>query len=353
MLRRLLPLLAATLVAAPAAAGDGPVSLAQQGGDGVLSPDRTTRYVALAAGDARWTLLTTTSTSSGRIGLTTQLLGSWGLPTLNGNGPGISLSADGRRLVLAETAQGAPSKFLVYDPRTMRYTNGILLNGDYTFDALSPDGSRLYLVQHTSLQDQSRYVVRAYDLEHDRLLPGRIADRTQKNWVMQGYPITRATSGDGRMVYTLYQNPGGYPFVHALDTVAGVAHCVGLPLSNDKLYDVTLAVHGSHVDVGGRYEIDTTTWRLSRPQAGFPWWTLLLLLAALPLAYALQRVAQRGKLRDVLRPVARLFHTDEVAQRRDEHRDTEVELGRVAAQILVATRSRRREDEVERPRVGV
>jgi hypothetical protein len=84
------------------------------------------------------------------------------------------------------------------------------------------------------------------------------------------------------MVYTLYQNPGGYPFVHALDTVAGVAHCVGLPLTNDKLYDLTLAVHGSRVDVGGRYEIDTTTWRLSRPHAGFPWWTLSFV--ALPLA---------------------------------------------------------------------
>jgi len=31
--------------------------------------------------------------------------------------------------------------------------------------------------------------------------------------------MTRTTSVDGRWVFTLYQNPGGYPFVHALDTV--------------------------------------------------------------------------------------------------------------------------------------
>ena len=49
---------------------------------------------------------------------------------------------------------------------------------------------------------------------------------------MDGYPLTRVTSADGRWVYTLYQNGGvgGYPFIHALDTVRGVAHCIGVPL---------------------------------------------------------------------------------------------------------------------------
>ena len=61
-------------------------------------------------------------------------------------------------------------------------------------------------------------------LRANRLLPGRIADRTQRSWVMQGSAVTRTTSEDGRWVYTLYTNPGGYPFVHALDTVRGVAH---------------------------------------------------------------------------------------------------------------------------------
>ena len=46
---------------------------------------------------------------------------------------------------------------------------------------------------------------------------------------MEGFATTRTTSGDGRWVYTLFMRPGGYPFVHALDTVRGVAHCIGLP----------------------------------------------------------------------------------------------------------------------------
>src|SRR4051812_38397701 len=102
MLRRLAVLLVAALFAAPAAAAGGPGPLAQQMGDGVLSPDGSTRYVALPVSDMQWTAVTATSTSSGRTGLVADINGSWGIPTLNGGGPGLGLSADGRRLVLAE-----------------------------------------------------------------------------------------------------------------------------------------------------------------------------------------------------------------------------------------------------------
>jgi hypothetical protein len=123
-----------------------------------------------------------------------------------------------------------------------------------------------------------------------RLLPHRIADRTQRNWVMVGYPQNRVTSEDGRYVYTLYGNPQNVPFIHALDTVRGVAHCIGLPLrSGDQSNLVlalrnggrTLAVHW----LSGRpwYTVDTRTWRLARDHGGgFPWWTLAFLALVLP-----------------------------------------------------------------------
>src|SRR6266852_7348844 len=105
----------------------------------------------------------------------------------------------------------------------------------------------LYLIQHSSTQDIQHYVVRAYDLNAHKLLPGRIADKTQKSWVMQGWAVSRVTSASGRWVYTLYANPGGYPFIHALDTVKGVAHCVGIAwASSDQgaLLDFKLTVKG-------------------------------------------------------------------------------------------------------------
>jgi hypothetical protein len=274
----------AALCAVPAAAADGPGPYALQGGDGVLSADGSLRYLAFGAGDH--TAVEAVETSSGRVRTFGDLIGSWGIPTLSYTTQGEGLSADGKTLVLGQTTYGTPSKFLVLDPRTLRLENWVVLRGSFTFDALSPDGSRLYLIQYTrsKLGDYNHYVVRGYDLNENRLLPGRIADRTQKSWVMQGFPVTRTTSADGRWVYTLYQNPGGYAFIHALDTVRGVAHCVGLPVAGNAqnaLYNVVLSLHGKRLAVhwkSGRpwYELDTVTWRVSPAPKGFPWLWLAL-----------------------------------------------------------------------------
>jgi hypothetical protein len=163
------------------------------------------------------------------------------------------------------------SRFLLVDTDDLAPRSTISLKGTFGFDALSPDGSRLYLIQHMSTDDINHYVVRAYDLAAGRLLPGRIADRTQKGWVMQGFAVNRATSTTGRWVYTLYVNPGGFPFIHALDTVKGVAHCIGLPwrsVNQDAVFNFTLGLKGHTLNVrwqdGRLYRaIDTRTWKLS------------------------------------------------------------------------------------------
>ena len=158
------------------------------------------------------------------------------------------LSRDGRTLVVQTLVAGSPTKFLVLNTRTMRVREQFTLKGNYSFDALSPDASKLYLIQRVDAKNYSRYIVRAYDLKTHTLLPGRIADRTQKSWVMQGDAMTRTTSAGGRWVYTLYMNQGGTPFIHALDTVKGVAHCIGIPwASADQggLGNVVLTLHGS------------------------------------------------------------------------------------------------------------
>ena len=148
---------------------------------------------------------------------------------------------------------GPNTDLRIVSTRNLVASERISLKGSFAYDALSPDGKKLYLIQHSSVDDLQHYVVRAYDLDAHALLPGRIADKAQKSWVMQGFPTARTSSLDGRWVFTLYMNPGGYPFIHALDTVRAVAHCVGLPwassnqgaLSNAvlSLRGKTLAVH--------------------------------------------------------------------------------------------------------------
>jgi hypothetical protein len=294
------------LVLAPAATADGFAQPASQLGLGVLSPDNGTRYLAAPAGQN--TTLLAISTKGGQITNETSILGSYGIPQLTFSAQvGEGLSHDGRTLVVGDTQQLAYSHFLIYDARTFRMKNSVVLKGTFSYDALSPDASRLYLIQRPSATDYQHYVVRAYDLQANRLLPGRIADRTQKSWVMQGYAMTRTTSADGRWVFTLYQNPGGYPFVHALDTVRGVAHCIGLPWTSadqSGLQNVVLALHGRRLAVHWRsgrswLNVNIANWRVSPAGTVFPW---LWLVVGLGLAGALLLL-----LRKSLRPKGTLL----------------------------------------------
>jgi MprA protease rhombosortase-interaction domain-containing protein len=181
------------------------------------------------------------------------------------------------------------------------------LRGDFSFDAISPDGDSLYLIQYTSAKDPSRYAVRAYDLAADRLLAAPVVDPRERGEAMRGSPITRYTSRDGRWAYTLYDGAGTEPFVHALDTVDRQARCIDLPMLEGRrdLYTLRLTGGGS----GGlrvvKHDrtlalVDTRTFRATVPAppapatSGVPWLLVggssaaALLLAGL-LAFALRR----------------------------------------------------------------
>ena len=141
------------------------------------------------------------------------------------------LSADGRTLVLAAVLDRFPvrrTRLVVLDARRMRIVRRIALPGWYTVDAISPDGRSLYLL-HYLRQDAASYEVRAFDLAAGRLVRAPVVDPREPGEKMQGLPMTRATSADGRFAYTLYVRPRGAPFIHALDTVRGAAACIDLP----------------------------------------------------------------------------------------------------------------------------
>ncbi|HJQ73909.1 MAG TPA: hypothetical protein VJ814_03410 [Gaiellaceae bacterium] len=287
-MRRLLLWLGAAalagLLTAPAAAGDGPLYVVQGGGGVESLAHPGLHYVTISDGQSS-TLLESINAGSGQVYSWTRLAGSWGIPTIgNGYLNGEGLSRDGRTLVLATTGGpfSSPSEFLVVDTRQMRVVRTITLRGGFSFDALSPDASRMYLIQYryASSGDVSDYIVRGYDMRTNRLLPGKIADRREHEEDMSGYAMTRATSADGRWVYTLYQKPNGGPFVHALDTVRGVAHCIDLP-PNKALYSIVLSLRDEGRTLAAHYRdgrpwlnVSTSSWQISYPGSGFPWaWT--------------------------------------------------------------------------------
>jgi hypothetical protein len=216
---------------------------------------------------------TTTVVARGSHSIT--VAGKWGIPrvTLN-NGVG-GLSADKRTLVLAQDGVNHPngalsrqSTFLVLDTKPLRVRTTVRLRGDLGFDTLSPRGRTLYLIEHVSTENLFRYRVRAYDLVQRRLLVRVIADKSQRDWLMNGYPVARATTGNGDWVYTLYSNPDNYPFVHALDTVHRTAVCIGIPMNwttnQAQINQATLRVEGGKLSIGSQYVLDRSTFKVTK-----------------------------------------------------------------------------------------
>jgi hypothetical protein len=199
--------------------------------------------------------------------------GKWGLPRVTMNNGVGGLSADGRTLVLSQDfdATGtlrARSSFLVLATKPLRVAHTVRLNGDFGFDALSPHGRMLYLIQHVSAEDLFEYRVRAYDLRTGKLLKRVIADKRQRDWNMNGYPVARAESPGGRWVYTLYSNANNYPFVHALDTVGRTAVCIGIPwdwtANEQEINSAALTVQGGKLAIGDRFLLDRATFRVAK-----------------------------------------------------------------------------------------
>jgi hypothetical protein len=274
----------AALVFVPTAFADGPVFVTQ-GGSGVATHDGAFHYVAVPYGTLG-TVLEEIHSADRAVWWWMPLTDSWGTATIgNGAVTGQGLSRDGRTLVLESTSGpfSRPSRFLVVDTKRRKIVRRITLAGSFSFDALSPNASKMYLIQftRTAMYDPSHYIVREYDLRTNRLLPGKIADRTDDEKTMAGYAQTRTTSANGRWVYTLYQKPSGMPFIHALDTVAGVAHCIDLPWSksNGGVYNLVLSLHDHDRTLAVHYRsgrpllsVAVGSWQVSEARAaGFPW----------------------------------------------------------------------------------
>jgi hypothetical protein len=243
--------------------------------DGVFVPGGSDRYVAL--GPYGESTIARVERVGGRVERSRET-GTMSLAAVAEDGSGAGLSADGSTLVLGEprmTFPQSPSKFALLDARTLRTRDQFTLHGDFSFDAISPDGSTLYFIEHTSPTDPASYDVRAFDAATGHLRPNPVIDPDEPNEDMQGTPVTRAMSLDGRWAYTLYE---GYrdseSFVHALDTDRGRAVCIDLDslsgLGSLRGFRLDLGPGGKTLAVVGRdgatrANIDTASFEVSTP----------------------------------------------------------------------------------------
>ena len=265
-MKKLFVLVAAALAVAAAttahAQKGGPETAAVlHGGQGVVSPDGKTRYVAVPTD--RHTVVSFVRTRGGALLRWRTIRGSFGVPLVGLDGTTDGVSRDGRTLVLASPGPQT-TRFALLDTRSTKVRD-VTLRGAWSYDAISPDGSILYLIQYTGLGGSPAYSVRAYDLAARRLFARAIVDSDIGERLMRGWALTRQTSANGRWAYTLYAREKRKPFVHALDTVSRRAYCIDLPLElrRHQQMELRLSLRGGllHVRRGNANvaAIDTKT----------------------------------------------------------------------------------------------
>ncbi len=296
-MKRALSIAAVSLfVAVPAAHADGlPVLGIDVGASGVAAPSGDSRYVTLPAKQSpaiqSGTVVARVRRYGGQVLASRLVPGNFTIPAVAYDSSASGLSGDRRTLVLIEPRRAFPRRettLLVLGAPYLQTRKLVHLRGDFSFDAISPDGKRLFLIQYTSPNDPTRYRVRAYDVTAARLVSHPVTDPHETSDKMRGNPLSRATSADGRFAYTLYNGGGNAPFIHALDTAKATARCIDLDalagknLSRPRL---RMSVDGTSVAVrdGARtlLSLDTSTLVVRAPElasasGGFPLTTVLL-----------------------------------------------------------------------------
>jgi hypothetical protein len=253
-----LTLVLAVVVTADAARGDGsPYAPGLvQGADGVVSPDRSVRYVAL--GTPRSTVVAAIRVRTGRVVRSNVLHGFYGVPIVAWDNSTGGVSGDGRTLVLGGYGPppGSPgvTRFVVLGAKTLRKLHTLALPGSWAYDAISPDGSKMFLIEYLAVGKNPHYRVRSFDVDTGRVDPDPVVDRRDDEVLMRGEPVTRVSSPDGRWAYTLYARAAQEPFVHALDTAQRRAYCIDLPLHLRQLEQMALRLrmHAGALEVRSR-----------------------------------------------------------------------------------------------------
>lgn len=163
-----------------------------------------------------------------------EIEGRWMLPTVGLDPMPLGVSADRSMIALAAADDGSAStaargttRFALLDGALDTTPQVIELAGAFEYDALSPDGSILYVAESIPGPLAGRYQVRAVDTATGTLRDAIIVDKRNLDEQMAGVPIDQERRADG-LVMTLYRG-ADYPFVHALHSIEAWAVCIDLP----------------------------------------------------------------------------------------------------------------------------
>jgi murein peptide amidase A len=238
---------------------------------GLASPRSPYRFQTVTVGRRhRLTIVEQVRRRGGLIGRRWLLPGAWHLnaPALDREGTGLAAHAP----VLVVSRYGAPAHSALrrhtelafldtgpYRPHGPRPIRRATLPGDYTVQAISPDGHLVYLAHNLALSPRRgpRFTLAPYSVRARKLLP---ADDIRDNGeILSGSAIARTADAAGHRVFTLYMDPlgrRGRVYVLALDTVDASLTEVELPqlrgTKNPLLLDLHLSPSGHLLTVRKR-----------------------------------------------------------------------------------------------------
>jgi hypothetical protein len=205
------------------------------------------RYVAISpAHSSRLTIVERIARDGGRINGWWTIPGDFQLPPVTFNGSGDGVSADGGTLVLSRFSPVYPprrTEIAVLDTRihprhpdrpgrlnALGAITRVRLSHSYTFHAISPHGTTIYLDRHLSQSVEGPFEVRT-------MRTGGRRGATQPLDLPQPAPegrtagamLDQVTSAGGRWAYSLYGGKRVEPFLYALDTIRARATRIDLP----------------------------------------------------------------------------------------------------------------------------
>jgi hypothetical protein len=253
-------------VTAPAPAGtlellasDGRVLRSLPGGE--LTAGGTRLLTAEAA--TATTRLRLLDTASGATLEERALPAGFHLPALGPSQRPVAVAPGDRFAALEDTPPGAEAgtvattHLAVVDLAAGGATRLMTLQGDFEVDALSSDGTQLYLIESLPPDASGKvdYRVRRVDVFTGALDPRVVVDKSDGEAAMTGLPLSRAFGSDPGWVLTVYGFGAHGPFVHALGVDVGIAFCVDLP-SDTRVRDDSQQLLWSLVrDPGGAHAV--------------------------------------------------------------------------------------------------
>jgi hypothetical protein len=186
--------------------------------------------------------------------------GAWRLPTFASDAVPVGVSIDRSTFVLVDDAPSPTAnrtRLAVIEAPSSREPRILDIPGIFTYDAVSPDGTTIYVIEHLDGPPAGHYQVRAVDVGSGKLKDGVIVDKLKIGEQMAGYPVDQLRRDDGA-VLTLYRG-AEHPFIHALYTADGYADCIDLPATGTDDVDAALDWGLAPAKTGGNvYAVNAT-----------------------------------------------------------------------------------------------